>query len=250
MRLRCNIQVIFQTLLVLLSLVYISGCNKDDSPAKILTGTVTDIDGNIYKTISVGSQVWMAENLKTTRYSNGDSIPDISDAATWASLSGGASCNFKPDSVSVALYGRLYNHFAASDSRNICPEGWHIPSDDEWKQLEMFLGMARAEADKLNWRGTDQGDKLKVIGGNTTYWAKSSDTYEIFGTNESGFTGIGGACRVFNGEWGEITHTGFWWSSSVSGNDACYRSLDYNKSGIFRYFGSRNYGFSIRCIKD
>jgi uncharacterized protein (TIGR02145 family) len=240
------------SLIILMSflLLLTHSCKKDPVTPAIETGTLTDIDGNVYQTITIGTQTWMAENLKTTKFNNGDSIPSVSIDTTWAALNTGAFCNFKPDSVSVAIYGRLYNYFAVIDQRKLCPLGWHIPSDDEWKELEIFLGMSKEDVAKLNWRGNDQGNKMKIAGGNTSYWAKSSDMYEIYGTNESGFRGIGGACRVFNGQWGEITHTGFWWTSSLAGNEAWYRGLDYNKTNVFRYYGPKNYGFSVRCIKD
>jgi uncharacterized protein (TIGR02145 family) len=226
-----------------------NSCTEDDNtPPSLVTDSITDIDGNVYKTVKIGNTWWMAENLKTQRYRNGDSIsfvPQNTQDTAWSNCKTGAYCSFEEK------YGFLYNFYSISDPRGIAPQGWHIPDDEEWKELEMYLGMSQEEADSLNWRGNDQGNKLKTEGGNTTYWAKSSDQYTIFGTNESGFTAIGSACRVFNGEWGEITHTGFWWTASAfSENEAWYRGLDYDKSNVFRYYGPKNYGFSIRCVKD
>lgn len=109
--------------------------------------TVTDIDGNIYMVIKIGDQRWMAENLKVTHYRNGDSIPKVVDNAAWAALASGAYCEYDNDINKVVIYGRYYNGFAITDSRNITPAGWHIPADAEWKQLEMFLGMSQLEAD-------------------------------------------------------------------------------------------------------
>jgi len=228
-------------------LVFSNSCKKDNTIHVIETGTLTDIDGNVYKIVKIGNKWWMAENLKLGKYRNNDPITYISQDkpdSVWSNLNAGAYCYFDEK------YGFLYNFYALSDSRGIAPQGWHIPSDEEWKELELFLGMSTEDADKVNWRGNNQGNALKISGGNTTYWATSSDTYEIFGTNESGFTGIGGACRIFNGKWGELTHTGFWWTSTLDGNEAWYRGLDYNKLNVFRYSGSMNYGFSIRCVKD
>jgi uncharacterized protein (TIGR02145 family) len=223
-------------------------CNeKVTDPASLETDSITDIDGNIYKTVKIGSKWWMAENLKVSRYNNGDSIIYISQTkpdSEWSNLKTGAYCYFDKN------FGFLYNFYTITDSRKIAPAGWHIPTDAEWKELELSLGMSTEDTDKLNWRGTDQGDKLKIANGNSTYWLVSSDIYFIAGTNESGFTALPGACRIFNGQWGDITHTGFWWSSSVNGNEAWYRGLDYNKANVFRFSGPGNYGFSVRCVKD
>lgn len=222
-------------------------CRKEEGLPTHETGTVTDRDGNIYKTVKIGDQWWMAENLKVKTYQNGDSISfcaaDGADTS-WSSLKTGAY------SVLNTTFGYLYNFYAVADSRRIAPAGWHIPSDEEWKVLESYLGMSSSDLDVMNWRGTDQGNQLKIAGGNTTYWINSSDQYSIFGTNSSGFTAIGGACRVFNGSWGDLAHTAFWWTSTPQGETACYRGLDYNKADVFRYYGSKNYGFSLRCLKD
>lgn len=237
----------FLIILISFLTLFLSSCDKDESTPVIETGTLTDIDNNSYKIVKIGTKWWMAENLKVSRYNNGDSIIYAAQNAPdsiWSNINSGAYCYLDEN------LGFLYNFQSVSDQRKIAPIGWHIPSDEEWKELEMFLGMGQEDANEVNWRGNNEGNKLKVLGGNTMYWAKSSDIYEIFGTNESGFTALGGACRIFNGKWGEITHTGFWWTSSLNENEAWYRSLDYNKSSVFRYYGSKNYGFSIRCVKD
>ncbi len=234
-------------ILISFFILLFAACKKENDTPAFETGTLTDMDGNVYQTVKIGTKWWMAENLKVKRYNNGDSIfysmqnqPD----SVWANLTAGSYC------YSDEKYGFLYNYYSVSDSRKIAPAGWHIPSDEEWKELEIFLGMSVEDAGKINWRGSDQGNKLKATGGNTTYWATSSDIYTIFGTNESGFNAIGGACRMFDGQWGDLTHTGFWWTSSLTENEAWYRGLDYNKTTVFRYFGLKNYGFSIRCVKD
>ncbi|MEI6062322.1 MAG: fibrobacter succinogenes major paralogous domain-containing protein [Bacteroidota bacterium] len=237
--------IVFMVLAILV--IFSNSCKKDTDVSSLETGTLTDIDGNIYKTVKIGGTWWMAENLKVKRYSSGDSIKYINSTApdsAWSKLVTGAYCYFD------WKYGYLYNFFTIADSRGIAPAGWHIPTDQEWQEMELFLGMNKDDAEKMNWRGEDQGNRLKITGGNTVDWAKSDDEYSIFGTNESGFAAVGGACRMFNGEWGEITHTTFWWTSSMSENNAWYRGLDYNKKNVFRYYGLRNYGFSIRCVKD
>jgi len=121
--------------------------------------TVTDIDGNAYKIIEIGNQVWMAENLRTTKYSNGSDVPLITDDAEWA-LGDPGYCWYNNDSATHAeTYGALYN-FYAMETTNICPEGWHVPSDTEYMILEMSLGMSEGDANSTNWRCTDEGGKL------------------------------------------------------------------------------------------
>jgi uncharacterized protein (TIGR02145 family) len=236
----------FIILIALLATFSFSCKKENDSPAPE-TGTITDIDGNVYATVKIGGKWWMAENLKVTRYNNSDSITYISQGkpdSDWSSLKTGGYCYFDEK------FGFLYNFYTISDSRKIAPAGWHVPTDNEWKELETAIGMSAEDAEKLNWRGSDQGNKLKSIGGNTMYWTKSSDTYNIYGNNESGFSAFGGACRIFDGEWGDLTHNAFWWTASSDENGACYRGLDYDKTTVFRFYGPENYGFSIRCIKD
>jgi len=122
-------------------------------------GAVTDIDGNIYKTIRIGNQEWMTENLKVTHYRNGDPLPNLKNNSDWVSACNGAWCLYNNESNSD-IYGKLYNWYAVNDSRGLAPEGWHVPTDDEIKELEMYLGMSQEEADDTGWRGTNEGCKL------------------------------------------------------------------------------------------
>jgi len=252
------------SLVVLLSLCFVifSYSCKKDKKISIETGTMTDIDGNVYKTVKIGDQWWMAENLKTSRYRNGDSIIYVSelnnnlDSATWNYLISGAYCiidnsNESSPNYQGKMYGFLYNWYTISDSRNVAPSGWHIPTDDEWKVMEEHLGMDTETANKVNWRGSNEGNKLKVEG-SLKGWNEPSNIYEVWGTNESGFTALGGGCSMFNGIWGNpgVLSTGFWWTSSTEKGQPLYRYLDYNMPNIFRYYGPRTYGFSIRCVKD
>jgi uncharacterized protein (TIGR02145 family) len=210
------------------------------------TGTVTDIDGNIYQTVKIGDQWWMAENLKVTHYRNGNPIPNVTDGTTWSGLSTGACCDFINDPLNVATYGRLYNWYAVDDSSNIAPEGWHVPSDEELKQLEMYLGMSQAEADDLYWRGLDEGGKLKEVG--TTHWMHPNSG----ATNESGFTALGAGYRSDTGgflaAYGAATY--FWTSTEGSSDNAWSRCLDYNRSDVRRQESSERSGFSVRCVRD
>ncbi len=157
-------------------------CKKEDETIPSIQfnndltyGTMTDQDGNTYKTITIGTQTWMAENLKTTKYRNGDPIPNVTDISEWYHLTTGAYCDYINTPGSDVTYGKLYNWHTVADSRNIAPTGWHVPSDAEWAILIEYLG------------GSDvAGGKLKETG--TTHWY--NPTTEA--TNESGFTGLPG----------------------------------------------------------
>ncbi|KAA3617097.1 MAG: hypothetical protein D8M58_04125 [Calditrichaeota bacterium] len=205
------------------------------------TETVTDIDGNVYKTVKIGDQWWMAENLKVTHYRNGDAIPNVTDNTEWTNLTTGANCAYNNDNGNIETYGLLYNWYAVDDSRNIAPEGWHIPTDEEWKKLEIHLGMSKSEANEIDWRGASVGGKLKETG--TSHWFSPNTG----ATNESEFTALPGAYRPFF----HIGKIGYWWSSIASdSSNAWYRSLLYFRSDIRRNWLHKYFGFSIRCVKD
>lgn len=238
-----SIKILLFSCIILLTV----SCNKKEDvvPAVPETGTMVDIDSNIYKTVKIGNQWWMAENLKVTRYRSGVFITELKDSGDWVSQTNGGRCEYTDPNLEAP--GLLYNWFAISNENIIAPEGWHIPTDDEWKELEKTLGMTQAEADKLTWRGTDEGDKLKS--NDQSDWTSFGD---IFSTNESGFTALGGSCRVYNSLWGDpgLKSTGFWWTASANGDNAWYRYLDYKNSNVFRSHADKHYGFSVRCVKD
>ncbi len=215
------------------------------------TGTVTDREGNVYATVKIGDQWWMAEDLRVKSYLNGDTIAYHPNSVDWIKDTA-AYCKFS----SSGDFGFLYNWLAVSDARKLAPEGWHIPSDEEWKILEMNLGMERSSADSISWRGTTQGTKLKIaqvvnVNG-TKYWEVNKTTqYTNWPTNESGFTALPAGCRMYDGKFGVGSrYTGFWWSSSLNNDDAWYRYLDYQKTNVFRFYGDKHHGFSVRCVKD
>ena len=208
------------------------------------TGTVTDIDDNVYSTVKIGNQWWMAENLKVTHYCNGDPIPYVTDDGKWSGLTTGAYCDYENAVNNVATYGRLYNWYAVADSRNIAPAGWHVPTDEEWKQLEVYLGMDQAEADATGWRGFDEGGKLKEAG--TTHWSSPN----IGATNQSGFSALPGGFRsgsygYFNFMWNSAH---FWSSPEYDSYGAWNRYLSNLDPDVSRYVGSKQYGFSVRCV--
>jgi len=223
--------------------LYMSGPDPD---CGLETDSVTDIDGNVYQTVKIGDQWWMAENLKVTHYRNGDPIPNVTDSATWCNLTTGAYCHYDNNEDNVDIYGRLYNAYTVYDSRHLAPEGWHVPSDAEWKQLEMYLGMSQAEADGSSWRGTDEGGKLKETG--TTNW----DAPNTGATNESGFTALPGGFRNVYGYFISMAKYAYFCSSTALPGDSVWmRYLNNSKSQIARgVCPPGNVGFSIRCVKN
>jgi uncharacterized protein (TIGR02145 family) len=196
--------------------------------------TVKDIDENIYKTLTLGTQTWMAENLKTTKYRNGDVIKtttsskDIRDEVApqyqWASE--GKESN-------VTTYGRLYTWYTVADNRGICPIGWHVPTDADWSALTTFLGGEVVAYSKLKESGE-------------IHWNK----YDT-GTNETGFTALPGGLRSSRGPFIDIGESCYWWSSNESGPaDAWCRQMNYNMYSVYRFLYLKRNGLSVRCIKN
>ena len=199
-------------------------------------GTMTGNDGKTYATVKIGSQWWMAENLKETQYRNGDAIPVETDNATWAGLSTGARCAYNNSETTANTYGYLYNWYAVDDSRFIASSGWHVPSDAEWSTLSTYLG------------GTNvAGGKMKEIG--TSKWLSPNTS----ATNESGFTAFPGGARTYNsGTYYELGEKSKFWSTTDEGysDDAWMRFLTYNRSLIYFAWGYKKNGYSIRLVKD
>jgi uncharacterized protein (TIGR02145 family) len=197
--------------------------------------TVKDIDGNVYSTVTIGTQTWMAENLKTTKYRDGSAIPNITDNLTWINQTAGACCWYDNDIANKATYGALYNWYTVVDSRNLCPTGWHVPTDAEWTTLTDYLS-----------GDTITGGEMKETG--TTHWASPNTG----ATNESGFTALPGGCRYGDdGNYNTIGDYSKWWSAAE--NDASYawyRSLTSSYSGIDRNWDYKRSGLSVRCLKD
>jgi uncharacterized protein (TIGR02145 family) len=200
-----------------------------------LTGTVKDIENNTYNYVTIGNQTWMTENLKTTKYRNGDAIENMTYGPIWVGLSSGAYCWFMNDATTYgATYGALYNWYAVADSRNIAPTGWHVATDAEWTTLTDYLGGT-----------TIAGSKLKEAG--SAHWRGGN----FDATNSSGFTALPGGFRhPFNeGDYSFIGNYGFWWSPSSSSSIWC-RMMDYNNGTVFRNPGERSGGISVRCVRD
>jgi len=199
--------------------------------------TVTDIDGNVYHTVKIDTQVWMVENLKTTKYRNGDPIPNVTDPSAWSTLATGAYVDYNKDVNNSTAYGRLYNSYAARDSRNIAPTGWHVASNDEWTALLTTLG-----------EGSVAGGKLKEVG--TTHW----QTPNTGATNVTGFTALpGGTLHKAGSNFNSIGTRGFWWTTTVYAAEppnVYSLELDYDKSNLIQDYSNPNHGYSVRCLKN
>jgi uncharacterized protein (TIGR02145 family) len=239
-------------LIIVLSYLFCTSCKKDQSNPtnpyngkttavfnpSVTYGSMTDQDGNTYKTVVIGTQTWMAENLRTTKYQNGDQIPQFTDSLSWSKLSSGAYCDFNniKNADFIATYGRLYNWLAATDSRKIAPTGWHLPTDAEWNLLITFLG-----GDTL------AGDKLKEAG--STHWSNPN----IGANNETGFTALPSGWRFNDGGFAILGVFGDWWSSTPStvyANQGWDWAIYYNDIFVINESSENQYGFSVRCVKD
>lgn len=199
------------------------------------TLTVNDIDGNLYHTVTIGSQVWIVENLKVTQYNDGTPIPLVTVGANWGTLTTPAYCWYNNSYATYgAVYGALYNWYAINTGK-LCPPGWHVPTSAEWAVLTDYLG-GESEA----------GGKLKEI--ETTHWASPNNG----ATNETGFTALPGGSRYNNGAFQlNVTFNGLWWSSTeYSASNATYLSMSYNNNIAWSNGNYKEAGFSVRCIKD
>ena len=200
-----------------------------------LRNSVTDIDGNVYETAAIGNQVWMAENLKVTHYRDGTEITPVTDITAWTKLSTEAYCYYDNNSSNGDTYGALYNWYAVSDSRNIAPAGWHVPTDEEWQTLVDYLGGSGVA-----------GGKMKETG--KTHW----DYPNTGATNESGFSALPGGYRnLANGHYYNVGSSGYFWSApEYTRTDGWDRLLTYNHSDVYRHITNKKEGLSVRLVRD
>ncbi|RLD64852.1 MAG: hypothetical protein DRI84_08020, partial [Bacteroidetes bacterium] len=240
----------FNILMITLFILSMFSCKKDEveTPSNPLNGrttavfnpdksygSMTDIDGNVYKTIKIGNQTWMAENLRVTKYNNGVSIPNIVDNEEWASLTTGAFCNYNntSDLDTIATYGRLYNWYAVADTRRIAPEGWRVPSAADWHELIELLG-----------GDTIASNALKEVG--NIHWL---DPYES--TNSSGFTAIPSGRRYLEKNSNGIgAYYTLWTATEVELTGASFLYMFYHDSKVWRGVNYKANGYSVRLIKE
>ena len=210
-----------QLLYLLIFLIFVSCGESQQMSSKDL---VKDINGNVYKTVKIGKQMWMAENLRVTHYRNGDPIPCLADDDEWDN-NDGAYCYYNNDTTNIRKYGMLYNWFAVDDSRNLAPKGWHVPTDSEWQVLVEFLG-----GDGL------AGGKMQIT----------------VAKNESGFSARPAGYRYNHGVFDGLGTNPYFWSSTESnGGNAWHRYLYFDNSNVYRDdSGWKQAGYSVRCVAD
>ncbi len=202
-------------------------CRKDDSDNKI-----TDKDGNVYSSLIIGNQIWMAENLKTTKYNDGTVIPVVTDVTEWQALITGAYCWFNNETTNKSTYGALYNWYAVNTGK-ICPTGWHVPTDGEWTTIINSLGGEMIA-----------GGKLKEAG--TTHWVFPN----VDATNSINFKALPGSGRGYVGTFFQLGYSGDWWSSTERATEAWGYELISGNGYVYRNPFPKGNGFSVRCIKD
>lgn len=253
--------MIFSFILSLIFSPY--GCEKD----KDIISSVTDYDGNVYNTVQIGNQIWMAENLNTTHYTDGTPIPLVENEGDWNALTSEdrAMSFYNNSQAGENAYGALYtwpaamNGYAPSETnpltvQGVCPDGWHLPGDDEWKVLEINLGMTQEEADLPGFRGTNEGSKLA---GDTSFWNHVSAVNDNetlldnkdFGT--SGFMALAAGSRTSAGKFNQMGDLAVFWSATESGDSLVLtRLLHVFNTRVYRFTYSKKDGYSVRCIKD
>jgi uncharacterized protein (TIGR02145 family) len=240
--------------LLFTGLIAIISCQQSDDTIEV-PETVKDIDGNVYQTVTIGTQVWMVENLKTKHYRNGDPIPNITEQLEWNGLSKtrtGAYCDYDNNPNNSRKYGLLYNYYVVADNRGITPEGWHVATDDDWDELESFVAFtyqnpAKTLASKSGWAISNEYGSIG---------------YKMNENNETGFNALPSGRRVTGG-FIEIGKYARWWGNTGVSNDVgagtgtLMVALSYQPTGPYYYYwfysnGSeaRYNGYAIRCVKD
>lgn len=201
-------------------------------------GRMSDQDGNLYRTIEIGQQTWMAENLRAAHFADGTEIPLVTELFYWTSQKSPAYCHYENDTIFRRIYGALYNWYAVADNRKICPDGWHVPSDAEFTALEAYLG------------GSDfAGMKIKEAG--LAHWSSTN----AGATNETGFTALPAGNRYWSSEYDfrDMKYNAMFWTATQplpDGESAYFRYLSNTGVGISRNTWWKRSGFSVRCVKD
>ncbi len=234
---KIKLTLALQAILLCLLIVTVTGCVKeehDNDNNNNDTGTVTDIDGNVYTTVKIGTQTWMAADLKTSKYRDGSAIPNVTDATDWSYLTTGAYCYYENDPAYNTVYGKLYNWHAVNTGL-LAPTGWHVPTDAEWTVMENYLG-----------NDNYVGAKLKETG--LAHWYDPNEG----ATNATGFTALPGGSRFSTGSFYNLTYNGYWWTATT-GTDVSYAIYRYASFSLTALYNSEDYktdGISVRCVKD
>ena len=247
---------IIKILAIILFYIWLSACK---------TNSVKDIDGNVYPTITIGTQIWMAENLKTTRFNNGDLIGTTTPATLI--IEGEITPEYQWPYAGIesngAAHGRLYTWYVATDNRNVCPTGWHVPSDAEWTTLTDYL-IKNGYDYGTGYKGMDIAKSLSA----TTGWVVDDSLCSVgndqASNNRTGFTALPSGARLEDGNFYNLGHIGNWWSTTEGGPaftqgltgiivnvpGALFRNIYHDYCYVNSYSNNKKYGMSIRCIKD
>lgn len=241
-----SFSLLFLVSFSLITTLVLNSCKKDIERINpdFTRDSIMDVDSNYYHIVKIGQDWWMMENLKTTKYRDGSAIYLAQGDQDWLKDSAGY-CIYKHDKKSPGL---LYNWMAVNDERKLAPEGWHVATEEDWKHLEITLGMEFSDLQKSGWRGNDEGGKLKKE--DRKAWLVEPETWA---TNSSGFSALAGGARLFNAKWADpgLFKAGFWWTGTkANSTKAFYRHLDYKTNKIFRDSVSFISGYSVRCVKD
>ena len=220
-------------------------------------GTVTDIDGNVYQTVIIGNQEWMAENLRVSRYNNGNAIPTGLSDGEWGSTTSGAYAIYNNSNDMLEAYGKLYNCYAVDDERGLCPEGWSIPGDDDWTALVNYVvSQGFPNSNVINGAGNALKSCRQVdspLGGDcdTSEHPRWNSHGTHSGFDEFGFSALPGGSRYASGNYGSIGVLGYWWSSSeVSSANAWFRYVGSASGSVVRHIYDKRFGFSVRCFRS
>lgn len=224
---------LFYPLIVGVLVVFAISCKKDDNNEK--PATVTDIDGNVYNTVTIGTQVWMAENLKTTKFRDGTPITNLTENLAWRTSSSPAYCFYNNEISNKDTYGALYNYYTVINSHNLCPTGWHVPTNAEWIILENYLGGSEVAGGKM--KATTLWGSPNVGADNSSGFSALPSGWRDDGTRDGGFYDIG---NVFK-----------WWSSSAYDTEqGWFGIIGVNSAEHYRDGNLYQNGYSVRCIKD
>ncbi len=221
----------FSYILLTVTLIFlITCCSKEERPPD----PVTDIDGNTYKTVKIGTRIFMAENLRTSRFNDGTEIPIVESGSAWRTRTTPAFCWYDNEETNYKeKFGALYNGYAI-DSAKLCPVGWHVPSREEWDLLREFLGDTLTAGGKLKEKGTE-------------IWLAPNMGAE----NSSGFRAVGAGIRYFEGSFtAQLNYNAIWSSTTEGNNKEWYMSLYFGDEIVRMGLASKNNGFSVRCTKD
>jgi uncharacterized protein (TIGR02145 family) len=236
-----------QLFIMVVLFTLLSNCEKDEND-----NIITDIDGNVYHSVKIGTQIWMVENLRTTKYNDNTAIPNVTDGTAWDTLTTPAYCWYNNDAASYkATYGALYNGYTVSTGK-LAPKGWHVPTNEEWTTLENYL-----IANGYNYDGTTMDNKIAKALASATGWGSTNITGAVGNTdypskrNATGFTALPGGYRWVYGTFFEVGHSSYYWC--LSGNFSSWawcRSIHEYESALLSSNLEKRFGFSVRCVKD